>query len=509
MMEPKSGVTETEENIIIKEGKAEILFSKAEDVFYNPVQEFNRDMSIAVIRTWAKDYLAEKNKKRKNKENNGQDNMVKEEEKPVEGFKFKARILEALSATGLRSIRYGKELADVVHNITANDISKVAVDAIAKNVTLNGLSTDFVRPSNNDACALMYQHISGPGKYDVIDLDPYGTSAPFMDAAVQAIAEGGLLCVTCTDMAVLAGKYPDICFAKYGGAAIKADFCHEMALRLVLRALQSSASRYKRIIVPLMSCSIDFYVRVFVKVVTSPAGVKKVSSATSNVYHCTGCKSFYTSPINSHVSNAKGHETIHAGRIPADVSSNCNICSYPFHVGGPFWSAPIHDKTFVSSLISHLKETDSAKLYGTHARMLGMSTVISEELDTPFYYTVSSLAQIVKASCPSLVQINSALLNAGYNTSFTHCAENSIKTDAPPSVIWEIMRTWAKESGASEKNLAAQSPGFKIRAVQPKLAVSFKEHPNANPESRKVKLVRFEDHAGMSWGPKARAKPKR
>ena len=37
--------------------------------------------------------------------------------------------------------------------------------------------------------------------YDVIDLDPYGSAAPFLDAAVQAIADGGLLSVTCTDMA--------------------------------------------------------------------------------------------------------------------------------------------------------------------------------------------------------------------------------------------------------------------------------------------------------------------
>jgi tRNA G26 N,N-dimethylase Trm1 len=31
------------------------------------------------------------------------------------------------------------------------------------------------------------------------DLDPYGTASPFLDAAVQAAKDGGLLCVTCTD----------------------------------------------------------------------------------------------------------------------------------------------------------------------------------------------------------------------------------------------------------------------------------------------------------------------
>ena len=43
-------------------------------------------------------------------------------------------------------------------------------------------------------------------QFDVVDLDPYGTAAIFLDSAMQAVAEGGLLCVTCTDMAVLCGS---------------------------------------------------------------------------------------------------------------------------------------------------------------------------------------------------------------------------------------------------------------------------------------------------------------
>ena len=45
---------------------------------------------------------------------------------------------------------------------------------------------------------LMYQHRDVASRFDVIDLDPYGTASPFLDSAVQAVADGGLLCVTCT-----------------------------------------------------------------------------------------------------------------------------------------------------------------------------------------------------------------------------------------------------------------------------------------------------------------------
>jgi tRNA (guanine26-N2/guanine27-N2)-dimethyltransferase len=73
----------------------------------------------------------------------------------------------------------------------------------------------------------MYSLRSRKEQVHVVDLDPYGTAAPFLDAAVQCVNDGGkasmkhgvqgmtwpwpgLLCVTCTDLAVLAGtNYPE------------------------------------------------------------------------------------------------------------------------------------------------------------------------------------------------------------------------------------------------------------------------------------------------------------
>ena len=39
----------------------------------------------------------------------------------------------------------------------------------------------------------MYQHRTLSQRFDVIDLDPYGSAAPFLDAAVQSVADGGWL----------------------------------------------------------------------------------------------------------------------------------------------------------------------------------------------------------------------------------------------------------------------------------------------------------------------------
>ena len=48
-----------------------------------------------------------------------------------------------------------------------------------------------------------------------------------------------------------------------------------MALRILLHSLSTSAARYRRYIVPTISCGIDFYIRVFVRVHESAAEVTK------------------------------------------------------------------------------------------------------------------------------------------------------------------------------------------------------------------------------------------
>ena len=68
------------------------------------------------------------------------------------------------------------------------------------------------------------------------------------------------------------------------------------ALRIVLASIDTHAGRYKRYIVPLLSLSADFYVRVFVRVYTSAAEVKRSASKKSLVFHCNGCDTFHLQP---------------------------------------------------------------------------------------------------------------------------------------------------------------------------------------------------------------------
>ena len=174
-------------------------------------------------------------------------------------------------------------------------------------------------------------------KYDVIDLDPYGTAGPFLDAAVQAIADGGLLCVTCTDAGVFASiGYPEKTYALYGGLPLKGPHCHEAGLRLIIHAISTSAARYGRSIEPLLSLSIDFYARVFVRIRSSPTEVKMLAGKTMIVYNCDqGCGAWTTQPLGRHrlMHGKKGGEYFKFGLAQApQCSENCSHCGRKTHV---------------------------------------------------------------------------------------------------------------------------------------------------------------------------------
>ncbi|KAI1320480.1 RNA methyltransferase tRNA(m5U54)methyltransferase [Mortierella claussenii] len=498
----------------VTEGKATILFPDTNEVFYNPIQEFNRDISIAAIRTWDEIFQEERAAKRAEKQARKEANAAKRAKEGLEPLPEKElpegivdptaprgiTILEALSASGLRSVRYAKEIPNVKHILT-NDLEADAVASIKRNADFNGISPDLLEPHKGDAIDVLYQHRDPFKRYDVIDLDPYGTASPFIDGAVQAVSDGGLLCVTCTDLGVLAGSnYTETCYAKYGGHPVKADFCHEVALRLVLNTLSTSAARYKRHIVPLVSLSIDYYLRVFVRVYTSAAEVKMTASKTCLAYVCSGCQSTYTQSLGKVSENAKGNKKFGVNTGPP-INQNCEHCGGRFHVAGPMWGKELHSVAFIERMLKHVN--GASALYKTQPRILGMLTVCKEEIEAPFYYTANGLSGTVHSTSIPLLQVISALLHDGYQVSGSHAAQGSIKTNAPPSAIWDIMRSWVKLNPV--KNLKPESPAFKILAVEPKKIANFEMHPEARSESRRNNLVRYQMNPTKNWGPQARA----
>lgn len=406
------------------------------------------------------------------------------------------RILDALAATALRSIRYVKEIPGV-REVVVNDLDEAAVQAAQRNIDFNQVDASKIRVQQGDAIRAMHASNAPQQRFDVIDLDPYGSAAPFLDAAVQSVEDGGLLCVTCTDMGVLSGGHPETCYAKYGSMPTKGKYLHEMALRIVMHALEAQANRYRRHIVPVLSLSIDFYVRLFVRVFTSPAEVKKACTKAAYVHQSLGCGSFFIQPVGK-LSNNNYNPCLTTG------DGLCPQTGRRFKVGGPIWSAPIHDMKWVALLLDRVQHNSGPYPPTTKKRIHGMLTSVSEELpDVPLFYTLPDMCSTLHCNSPRMVDIQAALVNAGYRVSQQHKEPQAVKTDAPDDVVWDVMRCWVKKHPVGDKRkTASTSPGQVILSRESKLEADF-----TVPSGlwQKKTATRYQQNPEPNWGPKARA----
>lgn len=172
--------------IFVCTGSATVLYNSSSEVFYNPVQILNRDLSVTVLRVWdrlRRQCATEKDIKRAWARRWKRDSDSRPHIPPEELNSYKdlpgLEILEALSASGLRSVRYAKEVPNI-DSIMVNDLDKAAYDCIQRNVEFNGLDTEKIKPSIADANDVMFEHRHPQKQFDVVDLDPYGTASPFI-----------------------------------------------------------------------------------------------------------------------------------------------------------------------------------------------------------------------------------------------------------------------------------------------------------------------------------------
>lgn len=554
-------------------------FEQQVSVFYNPIQQFNRDLSVLAIKAFANHHVAviqeqnarkkvrrkNRGKKRKREDGEEEDGAVGGEgeaevtkkhhgegqeqgsdevvvtaavppEAEVDSASTAAKpvkfqILDALSATGLRALRYAKEIPQATR-IVSNDLSPTAVEAIKLNIKYNEVE-NIVRPNVGDARAYMYSlqgenHTNdGNGKkFNVIDLDPYGTAGMFLDAAVQAVNDGGMLCVTCTDAAVFASTgYPEKTYAMYGGIPVRLPHGHEVGLRLILHAIASSASKYGLAVEPLLSLSIDYYARVFVRVHKSPIEVKALSSTTMLVYSCdSGCGAWTTQYLTSTKTktgkDGNEHTNYCLGQAPT-ASPLCEHCGFKTHLAGPMWGGPLHNPHFIHKILDLIPEVDP-KTYRTLYRIEGMlTTALEEDLDLattpqgaetedtttteakeepkpeesestpiiprlspalkekyPFFVSLSALAKVLHTQTVPIDLFRGALHGLGYRTTRSHTRPNSVRTDAPWDVLWEIMREWLRQDApppSKEANRERYKPGSAGAGIMKKDRSRFAE----------------------------------
>jgi tRNA (guanine26-N2/guanine27-N2)-dimethyltransferase len=307
---------------IVKEGAVKVLVPKLgafvklpseyapskAPVFYNPIMELNRDIAVLALQTHQK--------------------ILKRE----------ISVCEPLAGCGIRGIRFAVEV-EGVKKVLINDINEKAFHLARYNIQMNGLSGRVV-PKNEDANHLLSRYGAPHKRFDAIDVDPFGSPVPYVDSAIRAIRDNGLLALTATDMAPLCGVHPKACIRKYGGKPLRTEYCHELAVRLLAGCLAMNAAKHEMGINIVLSHSTDHYIRVYA---TLKHGAKNADSSIKNmgyILHCFKCFN---------------RETV-MGLFWNEHSGKCGECGSKMDLAGPLWLGKIFDKKFCSLMVNEAKK---------------------------------------------------------------------------------------------------------------------------------------------------------
>lgn len=350
-------------------------------VFFNPVMEFSRDISVSSVQALGRD---------------------------IGGL----RVCDALAGVGARGLRYAKEVEGIGKTVI-NDRSEEAADLIQKNIDRNDLSSVEVR--GEDANILLRNHRP---RFHLIDLDPFGTPVPFLDSSFSAISRRGALLVTATDTAPLCGAYPRPCLRKYGAKPLRTPYSRELGLRILIGSIQRRAAAYDLALRPVLSHATQHYFRVHFQVGQGAKVSDEILEGHGYISHCFGC----------------GNRIWSVGLLTR-FPRRCE-CGREYEQAGPLWLRELSDEEHLKGVIEDISERGFEK-GGEERDMLRLC--LGEVDGPPTFYDLHELSSQVGSSPPKIRKVIAELRDRGYFASRTHFSGTGFKTDAPMNVLREVV----------------------------------------------------------------------
>lgn len=312
--------------------------------------------------------------------------------------------LDAMAGVGARGLRVAAEAGsyDVVF---LNDSNPHAVEMARQSAALNGLGQ--VAFSNMEACRFLSEHSVRGGRGAAVDVDPFGSPAPYLDCALRALEYGGMLAVTATDLQVLGGLHDDACRRIYGGVPLWTAYGAETAVRLVAGCVSAVAGRLDAGISVLHAESHMHYYRVYARLLSKPG-----PSRLGYVVHCHRCGDRYTS------------ET-HPG--------TCGSCGGDTKAAGPLWTGPLFDADFVGRMALRDMEQNG----GAYAAYLEKCR--REAAMPAAFYTLDEVASRAGTGPPPLRMMLERLRGEGFSAEATSFSPTGFRTDAPAADVCRIL----------------------------------------------------------------------
>lgn len=388
---------------LIKEGKISVVVptlkmdapSRA-PVFFNPVMKFNRDLAILALQTYQK--------------------MVGRE----------ISVCEPFTGCGIRGIRFALEV-DGLLKVVLGDINPKAARLAQFNVRCHNLE-ERVLVLNKDANLLLSQHAIPYKRFDFIDIDPFGSPAPYIDSAIRALRNGGMLALTATDMPPLCGVYPRVCIRKYGGKSMRTEYCHELAIRLLTGCIAMIGAKHEVGVKVVFSHSTNHYIRVYCLTNRGAKQADKSIQEMGYILHCFSC----------------GHRETSKGII-SHLKWKCVYCGSTLNVAGPLWLGKIFDKKFCSLMIKEALGRHMTKDY----KILNLLSLVQKESDGPStYYITDKVCDILNTATPPFIKVVNRLRRKGFQATQTHFHNRGIRTDASIKIIQEIILQLSQQTAS-------------------------------------------------------------
>ena len=245
---------------------------------------------------------------------------------------------------------------------------------------------------------------------DVIDLDPFGSPAPYIYDLLKVSKDGTILMITATDTAVLCGAHEAACVKIYGSKPLHNEMCKEVGIRILLNYVSKMASQFNFGIAPLVSISDRHYMRIFIRL---EYGATKAIGSVKSCGLGTFCRRCYAFRF------AKG--------VAPLLGDGCGTCGKRLEAFGPLWLGKLYDKSITS-------------------RMLEMGDVpllrdINQELDVLMLYSIPKITESLGFSSVSQYRVIEKLRGMGRAATTTQFDKDSIKTDASPKEVFRAVKS--------------------------------------------------------------------
>lgn len=363
-------------------------------VFYNPVMEINRDITILLVQA--------------HQISLGRD----------------IDVCEPLAGSGIRGVRLATEIRGV-KAVTMGDINENAYRLAACNVQINGLNK-IVVVKKKEANYLLNSHSAPRKRFDVVDIDPFGSPVPFLDSALRALRNKGLIALTATDMASLSGVHPKACIRKYGGKPLRTEYCHELAVRLLAGCLASVAGKHDLGVEVVFSHRGEHYVRVYAAIRYGARSADENEKKMGFILHCFKCF----------------HREVARGPLWIEHKLTCSECGSTLSAAGPLWIGSISSPEVCKMMD---KELETRRLRHAHKieKMLGL---IADESNGPAtYFVIDDMCDALNLQVPSSRKVIDALKVEGFCVTPTHFSTRGVRTDAPASALAKVLCRLATE----------------------------------------------------------------